>query len=305
MKIVMVELDKIVLRPKWNIRNRKTITKSSIESLKASIEAIGLQEPLILNDKHELVAGNRRYLACQILNLKKVPCHVQTFASENHERLAHLDENLESQSLQGKDFDFAIAERKEIYVRLFPESKKVGRKKGDKGKKSFEKETAEKTGKSEKTIRRSIKRVNDVTSEVREAYENDEINSGQIDELVKLPKEKQNKILAKIKGASVAETELKVRDALEKEKPHTDEDTIKDVTKAVKMFNVKLQTLIDTKAYNGISDKAFEAFNVEFSTCCDLINEILEDLETDDEQEKDDELDDNMELDFDDSQLMD
>lgn len=51
----------------------------AIENLAYSILTNGLINPItvrIINDRYEVIAGNRRLLACKLLKWKKIPCHV-------------------------------------------------------------------------------------------------------------------------------------------------------------------------------------------------------------------------------------
>ena len=77
---------------------RLETNKTNIESLAASIAALGLINPLtvVLKDKHyEVVAGFRRYLAIETLNWEYVPCiiittdikqNIAVMTAENYER---------------------------------------------------------------------------------------------------------------------------------------------------------------------------------------------------------------------------
>jgi len=208
---MQILISSIKVRSDWNIR--KNLILPDLNSLKASIAEIGLQHPITLNSNNEIVAGYRRYAACSALGHKTILANVIEFKSDLHERLAHIDENLESKTLNEKELEKALSERKRIYEALYPVSKKTGPKK-EIEQKSFATETAEKTGIDESKIRKLTRRVDDVTDEVRIAYEEDKINVSQIDEIVKLDKEDQNKILKKIIGTSIAETRLIVNDFL-------------------------------------------------------------------------------------------
>jgi ParB family chromosome partitioning protein len=222
MAIMQILISSVKVRSDWNIR--KTLILPDLNSLKASIAEIGLQHPITINSNNELVAGYRRYAACSALGHTTILANVMEFKTELHERLAHIDENLESKTLNEKELEKALSERKRIYETLYPISKKTGPKKETEQQKSFATETAEKTGIDESKIRKLTRRVDDVTDEVRIAYEEDKINVSQIDEIVKLDKEDQNKILKKIIGTSIAETRLIVNDFLkakaEKLKPN-------------------------------------------------------------------------------------
>ncbi len=216
MIIENVPINLIVIRKNWNIRTENLDEVGAVNTLKTSIEEIGLQNPLQLNKDYELISGFRRYRACKLLRLETIPCNINLeFKNPLYEKLMNLDENLERKSLSDFDTERALSEKKSIYSELYPPENFVGRSKKENEHKSFAKDTADKTGLTPSNINRMVRRVDEVTPEVRQSYESQKISSGQVDEIVKLNKEDQNKVLKKIEGASVAETRLIVEDVKE------------------------------------------------------------------------------------------
>jgi ParB family chromosome partitioning protein len=196
--------------------------------LAQSIQATGLIHPITINEQSELVAGFRRLTACKMLGLTNVPVVVRTFETKDHERLAHLDENLQMKTLAPKNLERALAERKLIWNKLY--NTKSGRPQKDSTEPtSFEAETAKITGQSQKDITRQIKRVDGASRAVREAYESDKINKSHVDELIKLPEKMQDAALTKVleKKLSVAETRLLVVDLVNKIKEGICKDALK------------------------------------------------------------------------------
>lgn len=219
--VIMVPMNQIKIRAGWNMRSDNIHELGSVNTLKCSIEELGLMNPLVLNKNYELVSGFRRYRAVELMRWVEVPCNFVEYDNDLHERLANIDENLERRSLSEKDSDRAFSEKKKIYGILYPHMLQGGVKPKDvkdKQQKTFAEDTAEKTGLSRATVDKKVARIDSVTPEVRIAYEQDKINSSQIDELVKLDKEDQNKVLKKVQGTSVAETRLIVDDFKEAKK---------------------------------------------------------------------------------------
>lgn len=68
-KIEMVSINK--LKP-W--KNNPRNNEMAIEPVANSIKTYGMLVPLLINKKNEVTAGNTRYEACKLLQLKKVPC---------------------------------------------------------------------------------------------------------------------------------------------------------------------------------------------------------------------------------------
>lgn len=70
-----------------------------LTSLKNSIAAVGLLNPIILTEKHEIISGYRRYLACRELGWQEIDARivdlgnnkVQQLDLEYHENVGRLD----------------------------------------------------------------------------------------------------------------------------------------------------------------------------------------------------------------------
>jgi hypothetical protein len=216
---MLVKISDIKIRQNWNIR--KAIGASDLARLTESIKQIGLQHPVVLNANYELVAGYRRIMACKNIGLVEIPATIIEYASEIHERIAHIDENILTKSLSEKELEIALSEKKRLYLLIHPKSSNPGPKKED-NTRAFAQDAAEKTGRAPREINRLTKRVDDVTDEVRIAYEESEITSSQIDEIARIPKNDQNLLLERAKGLSVAETKLMVDDYKNKAKAKKD-----------------------------------------------------------------------------------
>jgi ParB-like chromosome segregation protein Spo0J len=228
-----IALNEIKIRANWNIRTEPVA--DHINDLVESIKAIGITHPILLNEKLEVVAGHRRLAACKMIGCETISARIKSFPSEEIERLHHIDENLQTKTLSDKDQDKALSERKKIWKKLFPVA--PGRKAEDeKRNKTFEKETTEKTGMSESTVRRKILRADESTEAVRSAYETDQIQSGHIDSLVKLPPAFQDIALEKIlkNNLSIAETRLMVSDIINKNKTAIVREAAKDFNRKEK-----------------------------------------------------------------------
>lgn len=55
-------------------RTRKQV--GDVKGLASSIRDLGLLHPIVLDDKHRLIAGLRRLKACQSLGWNNVPIHI-------------------------------------------------------------------------------------------------------------------------------------------------------------------------------------------------------------------------------------
>lgn len=75
---------------------RKQVIFEELESLANSIRTVGLLNPIVVRrvgEKWELVAGWRRYKACEILGLPSIPCRVAP-PTEELADLARIHENI-------------------------------------------------------------------------------------------------------------------------------------------------------------------------------------------------------------------
>jgi ParB family chromosome partitioning protein len=74
---------------------RKTLTsdedETGISDLANDIRNNGLINPITvrkLGDKYEIIAGQRRYLACKLLNRKTIPCSIVDVSTQKGEELS-------------------------------------------------------------------------------------------------------------------------------------------------------------------------------------------------------------------------
>jgi ParB family chromosome partitioning protein len=80
---------------------RRDFNEESLEELAESIRSEGLLQPVVVRphgDKYELIAGERRWRACQKLKLKLIPARVME-ASESSSAVLSLIENLQREDL--------------------------------------------------------------------------------------------------------------------------------------------------------------------------------------------------------------
>ena len=80
---------------------RKQFSSDSLKELSKSIEVHGVIQPIIvrkIDDKYEIVAGERRYRASLIAGLKEIACIVKDMDVENASKLA-LIENIQREDL--------------------------------------------------------------------------------------------------------------------------------------------------------------------------------------------------------------
>lgn len=89
------------------IRTRNGLDDDSIKELAATIQTHGLMQPIVVRatgpDEYTIVAGHRRYLACQRLKLQAVPVTVRESQDDATTRAAQAVENLQRVDLNLMD----------------------------------------------------------------------------------------------------------------------------------------------------------------------------------------------------------
>ena len=160
----------------------RPLNKVKVNSLKDSISKTGQLQPIIVDKVGNLIAGNHRLEACRLLGIR-VKAEVLDEINEDKIKLIEIDENLIRTELTPSQLELHLAKRKEIYTRLFPDTKRGGKSKGEEAK-TFVEDTAEKTGMHHKTIQRTIRRGENASEELREARDNGEISTSDMDKII-------------------------------------------------------------------------------------------------------------------------
>ncbi len=139
---------------------RKTFNEDELNDLADSIKAHGIFQPLLVqkkDDYYEIVAGERRWRAAKIAELKEVPCIVKEF-SEQEKVTIQLIENIQREALN--PIDEALA-----YKRLIDDFDMK------------QDALAESVGKNRTTITNSLRLLN-LAKEVQEMIIDEKITPG-------------------------------------------------------------------------------------------------------------------------------
>lgn len=209
-----IAIDKII------IKKRKR-AGGDVEHLAESIKKIGLLNPITLNNDLVLIAGFHRLQACKQLGWNDVPANIIDVDNLTAE-LAEIDENIIRTSLTALENAEQLKRRKEIYESLHPESKPENIKLNNLPKrkvfalektKSFVEDTAQKIGKSSRSVQQDIQIANNISEEVKQGIKGTEIENKKsvLLEIAKQPAEKQKEFIEEInqnKKTEVKENEL-------------------------------------------------------------------------------------------------
>jgi len=96
--LLTVDLDKLIARED---QPRKNFDDASLEELANSIKADGVIQPIVVrkvDDKYEIIAGERRFRASKLAGLEKVPVVVKNVTDRKARELA-LVENIQREDL--------------------------------------------------------------------------------------------------------------------------------------------------------------------------------------------------------------
>jgi len=182
--------------------NARPINQAKVDALADSMKEIGLKTAITLrrvheeaHAKYEVVAGGHRYLAARKLGWISIQAIV-TDDDELHRELWTIDENLVRAELGAADEAKALARRKQIYEALHPETK--AQVAGGKGRhrsaaeknsaaESFAKNTAKRTGKTERHVRQVARRGLEIAPDVLDAVNGTSMDKpGELDVIAKL-----------------------------------------------------------------------------------------------------------------------
>ena len=157
---------------------RREAEPKAVEELARSITAVGLMNPVTLDQNNTLVAGLHRLEAAKLLGWTEIECTTIGMDSVQAE-LAEIDENIVRTKLNRQELCEQLLRRKEIYETLHPETRH-GMRNGQTAKnanlatletKSFAEDTAEKTGMSKRAVSRLLQIANNLTGDARRIVE--------------------------------------------------------------------------------------------------------------------------------------
>ena len=167
---------------------RKTFEEKEVQELSSSIKAQGLIQPIVVrgtgNDSYEIIAGERRWRACQLAGLHSVDCVVLEASEEKVFELA-LIENIQRQDLN-------VVEEAKAYKKLI-ETNSIKTE-----------ELSKKIGKSSSHISNLI-RILDLDEEIHNMIISKKISMGHARALIGVPD-------ALSKARQIVEKKLSVRD---------------------------------------------------------------------------------------------
>ena len=175
---------------------RKDMFQEALEELASSIRAQGVIQPIVVRQldeqSFEIIAGERRWRACQLVRLETVPCLVKNVADNAAVAIA-LIENIQREDLN------AIEEAAALQ-RLMQEFELTHQ------------EVAEAVGKSRSTVS-NLLRLNQLNEDVKRLVEHGDLEMGHARALLALTGAVQTELARQVaqKGMTVRDTEKMVQ----------------------------------------------------------------------------------------------
>ena len=153
---------------------RREATPKTIEEMVKSIAAVGLLNPITIDQDNTLIAGLHRLEAAKRLGWTEIECTVSGVNGLQAE-LAEIDENFVRANLSHRELGDLLLRRKELYEALHPETRQ-GQRNGQTVKngklplletKPFSEDTADKLGVSKRTVERLVQTAANLTLEAK------------------------------------------------------------------------------------------------------------------------------------------
>jgi uncharacterized ParB-like nuclease family protein len=197
----------------------RDINEQQVETLVDSIAEVGLLNPITVQagdvveggvavPGYWLVAGAHRLEACKRLGLAEIEANIVDL-SRLKRQLAECDENLAGTNLSKAERAMFTQRRKEIYEALHPETR-AGVFKGNQHTDvvaenfaaTFAKDTAERTGRSERSVRMDASRGSKISPDVLRVIAGTDLDTGaSLDKIARLPVEQQRRVASDMKMA--------------------------------------------------------------------------------------------------------
>ena len=203
-KLKNIDINKI----QANVNQPRTVfNETKIDELAASIKENGLIQPIVVrknNGVYQIIAGERRYRACRLLNMKQVPCIIEDYTDKQTQTLAII-ENIQRE-------DLSPLEEAKAYQALIKEYD------------YNQTELAEIVGKKQSTIANKLRLLKLITERHARA-------------MLSLDEEKQQEVLREVlkKKLTVADTERLIKKEPKPKKKKAEADVKKTISRNVKI----------------------------------------------------------------------
>ncbi len=233
---------------------RRNFDEDALLELSESIKQFGVLVPLLVQKRegyYEIIAGERRWRAAKMANLKEVPVIIMELSEQQIVEIS-LIENIQREDLN--PIEEAMA-----FKRLLEEFHLK------------QDEVAERVSKSRTAVANSI-RLLKLNGEVQQMVIDEMITTGHARALLSLEKEKQLKTAQKIfdEKLSVRETEKLVKRELEEKKESTKKADMDQLVLLYKDICEQLKSALGTKVSINPKDEKSGKITIEYYTAEEL-----------------------------------
>lgn len=261
--ITRISLDEIQINPK---NPRKDFDEQALNELAASIKMHDIIQPLtvskLANGKYQLIAGERRFRASKMAELKDVPAYIRQANDQELLELALL-ENLQREDLNAIEIGLS-------YKRMMEELTYT------------QEQVADRMGKERSTVTNYI-RLLKLPPDIQLAVRNGNMSMGHARALVNIDTiDKQLFVYAQIKekGLNVRQTEDLVRQLYKTDKGAAGDVKVTakaDLPPAYKRIEDNLASHYSTKVKLAHNKKGYGSITIEYFSLQEL-NKILEQM---------------------------
>ncbi len=189
---------------------RRALNPGVVDSLVLSMKEVGLINPITIRPReggmgYYLVAGRHRLEGAKKLKWESIPCIVLEGITADEAELREIDENLIRANLSPAEEAAHHERRQALYEKRHPETKRGGDRKSEKSKrqnvdsKGYAADTANKIGKTRKTVERAVRRgkkIPDVASLAGTSLD----KGAELDALAQMEPQQQAELIEKAKA---------------------------------------------------------------------------------------------------------
>ncbi|MCQ2606399.1 MAG: ParB/RepB/Spo0J family partition protein [Bacteroidales bacterium] len=239
-----LEISKIVANPD---QPRKTFDEAALQDLAASIKELGIIQPIAIRESkttvgsYEIISGERRFRASQMVGLTKIPAYLRKADDETTLVMALVE------NLQREDLD--PIEIATTYQRLIEEGKLT------------QEEMGKKVGKNHATIANSL-RLLKLPPEIQTGLINGVISEGHAKAILSLDNEAKQRELY----TEIVDKGLSVRAAEELSRKKKDSKKVTKTSKSLeqKEMQAKLSEKLKSKVSINVTPKGSGKISIAF-----------------------------------------
>ena len=290
-----VKISNIKINP-----GRREAEPKAIEELARSIAAVGLMNPITLDQNNTLIAGLHRLGAVKLMGWTEIECSIIGMSGLQAE-LAEIDENIVRTKLTKQELGDQLLRRKDLYEMLHPETKAGAAQAAGMNRaignnvaaklapttKSFVEDTSEKTCMSKRTISRLLQIANNMTQDAKRIVQASDLPQDTALKISRLPDDQQAEAASLLVAGTVQSVEQYQRERRERimaarpplpDEPPEDTQTeaeknrekVESLNGLVREFSQFVEQFLDRmKMYQGYADAFAEMSQTQISQVWD------------------------------------